>query len=266
MRAGFIAGNDDIVSHVKQVIDGSMVTGNAGCRYVALQSGSGMRGRVGFALALCRQIVADGLRNGLDVFDSDGGIYAWARCSGRPTGERSPIRAAGTCRSPRCRALCFGKVGVDYVRFSLLKSEDQLREAVRRIAAVLYWSFRNLERWRSGHIHTILRFRFRTNHANECNLIWLTVNSVTMVGDAGFIIEEARGGSDDILYMLSLSLVVIIAILFLSTLFRSKPQQQAHIIERFGVQQGAVPLGIHIRYSVRRPHRHENQCVSTNST
>ena len=32
---------------------------------------------------------------------------------------------------------CFGKVGVDHVRFSLLKAEDQLREAVRRIAAVL---------------------------------------------------------------------------------------------------------------------------------
>ena len=32
---------------------------------------------------------------------------------------------------------CFGKVGKDYVRFSLLKSEDQLREAVRRVAAVL---------------------------------------------------------------------------------------------------------------------------------
>ncbi len=33
--------------------------------------------------------------------------------------------------------MCFGKVGKDYVRFSLLKSEDQLREAVRRVAAVL---------------------------------------------------------------------------------------------------------------------------------
>ena len=33
--------------------------------------------------------------------------------------------------------MCFGKVGKDYVRFSLLRSEDQLREAVRRVAAVL---------------------------------------------------------------------------------------------------------------------------------
>ena len=32
---------------------------------------------------------------------------------------------------------CFGKVGKDYVRFSLLKSEDRLREAVRRVVAVL---------------------------------------------------------------------------------------------------------------------------------
>ena len=131
-RAGFIAGNDDIVSHVKQYHYqmGSMVTSSiqdAGT--AALLSDQSCVAELAERYAFRREIVAGGLREaGLDVFDSDGGIYAWVRAPEDQTGEQFADTLPGTC---------FGKVGKDYVRFSLLKSEDQLREAVRRVAAVL---------------------------------------------------------------------------------------------------------------------------------
>ena len=140
-RAGFIAGNDDIVSHVKQYHYqmGSMVTGNVqDAGTVALQSDQECMAELASRYALRRQIVADGLRDaGLDVFDSDGGIYAWVHAPEGLTGERFADLLLERAAVAALPGTCFGKVGVDYVRFSLLKSEDQLREAVRRIAAVL---------------------------------------------------------------------------------------------------------------------------------
>ena len=140
-RAGFIAGNDDIVSHVKQYHYqmGSMVTGNVqDAGTVVLQSDQECVAELASRYALRRQIVADGLRDaGLDVFDSDGGIYAWVHAPEGLTGERFADLLLERAAVAALPGTCFGKVGVDYVRFSLLKSEDQLREAVRRIAAVL---------------------------------------------------------------------------------------------------------------------------------
>ena len=140
-RAGFIAGNDDIVSHVKQYHYqmGSMVTGNVqDAGTVALQSDQECVAELASRYALRRQIVADGLRDaGLDVFDSDGGIYAWVHAPEGLTGERFADLLLERAAVAALPGTCFGKVGVDHVRFSLLKSEDQLREAVRRIAAVL---------------------------------------------------------------------------------------------------------------------------------
>lgn len=140
-RAGFIAGNDDIVSHVKQYHYqmGFMVTGNVqDAGTVALQSDQECVAELASRYALRRQIVADGLRDaGLDVFDSDGGIYAWVHAPEGLTGERFADLLLERAAVAALPGTCFGKVGVDHVRFSLLKSEDQLREAVRRIAAVL---------------------------------------------------------------------------------------------------------------------------------
>ena len=140
-RAGFIAGNDDIVGHVKQYHYqmGSMVTGmvqDAGA--AALESDQSCVRELASRYAVRRGIVAGGLRDaGLDVFDSDGGIYAWVRAPKGLTGEQFAdvlLERAAVAALP---GTCFGKAGVDYVRFSLLKSEDRLCEAVRRIAAVL---------------------------------------------------------------------------------------------------------------------------------
>jgi L-glutamine---4-(methylsulfanyl)-2-oxobutanoate aminotransferase len=140
-RAGFVAGNDDIVSHVKQYHYqmGSMVTASiqdAGT--AALESDQGCVDELASRYAVRRRIVAGGLRDaGLDVFDSEGGIYAWVHAPEGLTGERFADLLLERAAVAALPGTCFGKVGVDYVRFSLLKSEDRLREAVRRIAAVL---------------------------------------------------------------------------------------------------------------------------------
>ena len=140
-RAGFIAGNDDIVSHVKQYHYqmGSMVTSSiqdAGA--AALLSDQSCVAELAERYASRREIVAGVLREaGLDVFDSDGGIYAWVHAPEGQKGEQFADMLLERSAVAALPGTCFGKVGKDYVRFSLLKSEDQLREAVRRVAAVL---------------------------------------------------------------------------------------------------------------------------------
>ena len=140
-RAGFIAGNSDIVSHVKQYHYqmGSMITGSvqdAGA--AALESDQSCVHELAERYALRRKIVAGGLLElGLDVFDSDGGIYAWVHAPEGLNGEQFADLLLERAAVAALPGTCFGTVGVDYVRFSLLKSEDLLREAVRRVGRVL---------------------------------------------------------------------------------------------------------------------------------
>jgi len=140
-RAGFIAGNDDIVGHVKQYHYqmGSMITGSvqdAGA--AALESDQSCVRELAERYALRRKIVAGGLCDaGLDVFDSDGGIYAWVHAPEGSTGGQFADLLLERASVAALPGTCFGEVGVDYVRFSLLKSEDLLREAVRRVADAL---------------------------------------------------------------------------------------------------------------------------------
>ena len=140
-RAGFIAGNSDIVNHVKQYHYqmGSMITGSvqdAGA--AALESDQSCVHELAERYALRRKIVAGGLRElGLDVFDSDGGIYAWVHAPEGLNGEQFADLLLERAAVAALPGTCFGTVGVDYVRFSLLKSEDLLREAVRRVGRVL---------------------------------------------------------------------------------------------------------------------------------
>lgn len=119
-RAGFIAGNDDIVSHVKQYHYqmGSMVTASiqdAGT--AALESDQSCVAELAQRYAVRRDIVAGGLREaGLDVFDSDGGIYAWVHAPEGQTGEQfagTLLERAAVAALP---GTCFGKVGKNYVR------------------------------------------------------------------------------------------------------------------------------------------------------
>ncbi|MBT1166531.1 pyridoxal phosphate-dependent aminotransferase [Bifidobacterium simiarum] len=136
-RAGFVAGNAEIVSHLKRYHYqmGSMITGmiqDAGI--AALRSDQSCVGRLAARYARRRAIIADGLRDlGLDVFDSAGGIFVWARAPHDMDGSafaEAVLREAEVAILP---GSCFGRVGERYVRFSLLKDETQLVEAVRRL-------------------------------------------------------------------------------------------------------------------------------------
>lgn len=139
-RAGFIAGNDDIVSHVKQYHYqmGSMVTANiqdAGA--AALNSDQSCVAELAERYRARRAIMANGLRElGFDVFDSQGGIYLWVHAPAGTSGEQWADELLEQASVAALPGTCFGKVGADWVRFSLLKSEDELREAVRRIGSI----------------------------------------------------------------------------------------------------------------------------------
>ncbi|KAB5606895.1 aminotransferase class I/II-fold pyridoxal phosphate-dependent enzyme [Bifidobacterium jacchi] len=149
-RAGFVAGNAPVVDHLKRYHYqmGSMITGNVqDAGVVALQSDQSCVARLAQRYAERRRIVAQGLRSaGLDVFDSAGGIYVWALVpqawrgddgSGTTGGERFADVMLDRARVAMLPGSCFGSVGGDYVRLSLLKPRNMLEEAVRRICAAV---------------------------------------------------------------------------------------------------------------------------------
>ncbi|MBW3089066.1 aminotransferase class I/II-fold pyridoxal phosphate-dependent enzyme [Bifidobacterium sp. 82T24] len=142
-RAGFVAGNETVVSRLKlyHYQMGSMITGSIqDAGIVALRSDQSCVTELAERYAARRRIVAEGLREaGFDVFDSAGGIYVWARVpqSAGWTGESLADHLLDHASVAVLPGTCFGRVGRDYVRLSLLKSESELAEAVRRIQNAL---------------------------------------------------------------------------------------------------------------------------------
>lgn len=136
-RGGFIAGNADIVSHAKRYHYqmGSMVAGmvqDAGA--MALTHGRDSVAALARRYALRRSIVTDGLRAaGLEVFDSLGGIYVWAKAPSGSDGDRFSQVLLDKADVAVLSGSCFGTAGADHIRLSLLKDEDTLRRAVARI-------------------------------------------------------------------------------------------------------------------------------------
>lgn len=139
-RAGFVAGNPDVIARLKQYHYqmGSMVTGmvqDAGI--VALNSDQSCVAELAARYAGRRAVVSNGLRAlGLDVFDSPGGVYAWITAPEGWSGQQFADALLDKASVAVLPGTCFGRVGANYVRLSLLKDESQLREAVRRIGQV----------------------------------------------------------------------------------------------------------------------------------
>ena len=90
--------------------------------------------RPGDVLAEIRAVVAGGLRElGYDLFDSPGGLYVWMRAPEGLDGDRFAdelLDGAGVAVLP---GSCFGRVGADHVRLSLLQPRERLADAVARI-------------------------------------------------------------------------------------------------------------------------------------
>ena len=136
-RAGFIAGSERILDVAKNFHYqmGSMITSfvqDAGV--AALNSDQTCVGRQAAHYAGRRAIVADGLRElGYDLFDSQGGLYVWMHAPAGRSGEEVAddlLDKAGVAVLP---GTCFGNVGAQYVRLSLLQPDERLAEAVKRI-------------------------------------------------------------------------------------------------------------------------------------
>lgn len=136
-RAGFIAGSERILDVAKNFHYqmGSMITSfvqDAGV--AALNSDQTCVERQAAHYAGRRAIVADGLRGlGYDLFDSQGGLYVWMHAPAGRSGEEFAddlLDKAGVAVLP---GTCFGNVGAQYVRLSLLQPDERLAEAVKRI-------------------------------------------------------------------------------------------------------------------------------------
>ncbi len=140
-RAGFVAGNTAIVDRLKHYHYqmGSMITGSVqDAGTVALNSDQSCVAELADLYARRRSIVAQGLeRAGLRVFDSPSGIYVWAKVPGDWDGDRLADYLLDKAQVAVLPGSCFGAVGLDYVRLSLLKPQEQLQQAVERIGKAL---------------------------------------------------------------------------------------------------------------------------------
>ncbi|RYQ41840.1 aminotransferase [Bifidobacterium pseudolongum subsp. globosum] len=136
-RAGFVAGNEQLVAAVKQYHYqmGSMVTSfvqDAGA--AALAGDQAFVREQAARYAARRAIVAEGLRAaGYSVFASQGGLYVWAQAPAAMTGDELAARWLGEAGVAALPGSCFGNAGVRYVRLSLLQPSQRLHEAVARI-------------------------------------------------------------------------------------------------------------------------------------
>lgn len=136
-RAGFVAGNEQLVAAVKQYHYqmGSMVTSfvqDAGA--AALAGDQAFVREQAARYAARRAIVAEGLRAaGYNVFASQGGLYVWAQAPAAMTGDELAARWLGEAGVAALPGSCFGNAGVRYVRLSLLQPPQRLHEAVARI-------------------------------------------------------------------------------------------------------------------------------------
>lgn len=136
-RAGFVAGNEQLVAAVKQYHYqmGSMVTSfvqDAGA--AALAGDQAFVREQAARYAARRAIVAEGLHAaGYNVFASQGGLYVWAQAPAAMTGDELAARWLGEAGVAALPGSCFGNAGVRYVRLSLLQPSQRLHEAVAHI-------------------------------------------------------------------------------------------------------------------------------------
>lgn len=149
-RGGFVAGNAEVMAAVKAVhrqtaVLASSVIQQAGA--VALDSDQSTVRELAAQYQHRFEVVRDGLQgSGLEVADSHGGLFAWARVPetfAQVTSYTQTtssaftdwlLNTAGVALMP---GSCFGSVGENWVRISLLKHTADLYQAVARIRRAL---------------------------------------------------------------------------------------------------------------------------------
>lgn len=164
-RGGFVAGNAEVMAAVKAVHRQTVVLASSVIQYagaVALESDQSTVAELAVQYQHRFEVVRDGLRGtGLEVTESQGGLFAWARVpesfvlpgstgsvrAGEANGVHDGARpgrsavfadwllnTAGVALMP---GSCFGEAGEGWVRISLLKHTADLYQAVARIRRVL---------------------------------------------------------------------------------------------------------------------------------
>ncbi|MBT1172316.1 aminotransferase class I/II-fold pyridoxal phosphate-dependent enzyme [Bifidobacterium sp. MA2] len=141
-RGGWIAGNADILAaskavHRQTTVLAPSVIQRAGA--VALNGDLRSVARLAATYGHRAQVLSDGLcEDGLDVVEVHGGLFLWARVpEGYGTSDEFTtwlLEHAGVAVIP---GSCFGPHSDGYVRFSLLRPEPDLYEAVSHIGRVL---------------------------------------------------------------------------------------------------------------------------------
>ncbi|NMN00022.1 diaminopimelate aminotransferase [Bifidobacterium sp. DSM 109958] len=139
-RGGFVAGNAEVLAAAKAVhrqttVLASTVIQEAGA--AALASDQSSVPPLARRYASRYRVLHDGLNAaGFHVLDSHGGLFAWMEVpEGAGTSDEFTdhlLHRAGVAVMP---GSCFGASGEGYVRLSLLRPEEDLAEAVRRIVA-----------------------------------------------------------------------------------------------------------------------------------
>lgn len=137
-RAGFIAGDARLIGAFRRYhhqLCSSVAAPVQDAAAAALDSDQSTVRDLAARYASRHRLVAEGLReSGIDVFDSSGALYAWARVPDGCTSQGFADLLLERANVAVLPGTCFGEGGEGYVRISLLMPEERLREAVSRIA------------------------------------------------------------------------------------------------------------------------------------
>ena len=140
-RGGFVAGNPVLMQAVKAVhrqtsVLASTVIQSAGI--VALNSDQSSVAVLAQRYHHRHDVVVKGLQgSGLRPFRSHGGLFLWAGIPERFTSDELVDWLIQHARVGVMPGSCFGPGGEGYVRLSLLRPEDDLEEAAKRIREAL---------------------------------------------------------------------------------------------------------------------------------
>ncbi|HJJ40316.1 MAG TPA: pyridoxal phosphate-dependent aminotransferase [Methanocorpusculum sp.] len=134
-RIGFMAGDESIISQAVKVQQYSLACPTSIAQYAALEAYTGDQSSVKVMkqeYETRRNILIDGLKNlGIEVAQPEGAFYAFPKLSADTVAEivkNDVIITPGTA---------FGPLGEGYARMSYATSQENIREALTRIAKVV---------------------------------------------------------------------------------------------------------------------------------
>ena len=134
-RVGFMAGNQDIIEQAVKIQQYSLACPTSIAQYAALEAYTGDQSSVEVMKAeysARRELLISGLREmGIEVAMPEGAFYAFPKLDAETV---TKIVANDVIITP---GLAFGSLGDGYARMSYAASQDNIREALKRIQQVV---------------------------------------------------------------------------------------------------------------------------------